>query len=305
MLLPTRRWTTSCDRLVEQLRPGDELLVLCDRPTDAVAVDPPAPAPGTRVEVVPVGDPDGCSGKAHALAVGLSRATDDLVVLTDDDVERGPAWLSTMVRLASDHGAASATPVFLADGSGWWRLFEPAMVTLGSSPICRYGGAWGGGVAFARDRLDEDRFRRDLERTVSDDALLWDCLEEVHTSPAVVNEVRVGGGAREVRDRLVRFVLTYRFWLPRATLALWGLWLVFLVALLVAPVLTAVGVTALALVAYRSLGVRRRTWLLAVPAALVLPVVLADAWLRPRFRWGGRRYAWRGRFDVSVEARAG
>jgi len=301
VLLPTREWTDSCAALASQLGPGDELLVLCDRPTDPVARDPPDPAdaPDGSIEVVPTGDPEACSGKAHALAVGLDRARDDLVVLTDDDVERDPDWFSRLVGLAREHGAASATPVFVGEGLSW-LLVEPVMTALGSALICRYGGAWGGGVAFERDRLDEARYRRDLERTVSDDALLWDALGDVHTTPSFVNVVRVPGDAASVRERFTRFVLTYRYWLPRATLALWALVAGFVALALVAPFVAAGVATAGAAYAYRYLGLRRRTWLLAFPSVLFLPVFLASAWLVPSFTWGGRKYRWRGRFDVAV-----
>jgi glycosyltransferase involved in cell wall biosynthesis len=213
VLLPTHRWTPSCAALARQLAPGDELLVLCDRPTDPVAAAPPTSSDGT-VEVVPVGNPDGCSGKANALAVGLDRASDDLLVLTDDDVERDGDWLDRIKRLARRHGAASATPAFVSS-SPRWQLFEPVMLTLGSALLCRYGGAWDGGVAFERERIDEARFRAGLKRTVSDDALLWSMLETVHTTPTFVSRVRVPGGRKQVRDRIVRFMLTYRYFLPR------------------------------------------------------------------------------------------
>jgi hypothetical protein len=204
----------SVDALARQLAPDDELLVLCDRPTDPVAAAPPTNASEGTVEVVPVGNPDGCSRKANALAVGLEHASDELLVLTDDDVEHDADWLARLKRLARQHGAASATPAFVSS-SPRWQLFEPVMLTLGSALLCRYGGAWGGGVAFERERIDEARFRAGLKRTVSDDALLWSMLETVHTTPTFVSRVRVPGGRKQVRNCIVRFMLTYRYFLPR------------------------------------------------------------------------------------------
>lgn len=300
VLLPTRRWTDSCADLLAQLRPTDELLVLCDRDDDPVVDQVPTETTPARVEVVAVGEPRHGSGKAHALAVGLGRASEDLVVLTDDDVDRQADWLERLTRAARAHGAASATPVFVGEGVGW-RLVEPMMTTLGSGSICRYGGAWGGGVAFERDRLDEAAFRRDLERTISDDALLWARLDGVHTTPALVNRVRIPRDAGAVRDRVVRFLLTYRYWLPRATAALWLLSVLVVGLAVFAPLPIVLGVTTLAFGAYRYLGVERRTWLLAFPAALLLPIVLAWAVAVPTFEWGGRRYRWTGRFDVRIE----
>lgn len=302
VLLPTHRWTPSCDALARQLDADDELLVLCDRPTDPVALDPPSIPQNAAVEVVPVGSPEECSGKANALAVGLERASDDLIVLTDDDVERDVDWLSQLKRLAHQHGAASATPTFVSP-SPRWKCFEPVMMTLGSALLCRYGGAWGGGVAFERDCIDEDRFCGKLRRTVSDDALLWSMLETIHTTPAFVSLVRVPGGKKQVRDRIVRFVLTYRYFLPRAMVALWVFSTLLLAVTVVVPFASAIGTTVLAALAYRYLGVERRTWLFAFPAFLSLPVILAAAWFQPTFDWGGRRYVWRDRFDVTVSER--
>lgn len=316
VLLPTTEWTPSCETLRGQLDVGDELLVLCDDPADPVARDPPA---DDAVRVVPVGDPDGCSGKSHALAVGLGEVGDDhdVLVLTDDDVERDAAWLATLTDAAREHGAVSATPVFVGDG--WWRLLEPAMATFGSALLCAYGGVWGGGVAFERDRLDLDGYRRDLERTVSDDALLWDRLGEasasdgeggtgerdasggVYTSPDLVNRVAVPGDLGSVRERFARFALTYRYWLPRATAALWVLLVAFCLLAVVSPAAAAGVATLAAYRSYRYLGLERRTWLLAFPSAFCLLLALAAAWLRPSFAWGGRRYRWTGRFDVTVE----
>ncbi|HET7323141.1 MAG TPA: glycosyltransferase [Halococcus sp.] len=299
VLLPTHRWTPSCAALARQLDPGDELLVLCDHQTDPVATDPPTAPPNTTIEIVPVGDPEHCSGKANALAAGLERANDDLLVFTDDDVERDDEWLSRLKRLAHQHGAASVTPAFVSS-SVQWRLAEPVMMGLGSALLCRYGGVWGGGVAFERDQLDEETFRSDLRRTVSDDALLWSMLDTVHTTPAFVSRVRVPGGRKQVRDRVTRFVLTYRYFLPRAVVGLWVLLTMLLAITALRPLVSVIGITALAALGYRYLGIDRRTWLLAFPAFLLLPFVLVSVWFRPRFDWGGRHYVWRERFDVTV-----
>jgi len=301
VLLPTHRWTPSCAALADQLGADDELLVLCDAPDDPVARDPPEPPTTGTLTVVPTGEPTAGSGKAHALAVGLERASQPLVVMTDDDVPRSSDWLARLEDVAEERVAASVTPVFIGDDPTWW-LVEPATVLLVSAPFCRYGGAWGGGVAFDRRALDESRLRRDLERTVSDDALLWTALDGVYTTTDLVDAVPVDGERERLRDRLTRWVLTFRFFLPRATLAAWALCCALWAAAIVAPLATTLVTTAVALVVYRYLGVDRWTWLLALPSLLVFPFVLTRAWLDPTFRWGGRRYRWTGRFDVAVLA---
>ena len=43
VLLPTMEWNTACEQLAAQLKPNDELLVVCDSERDPVAGhDPPA-----------------------------------------------------------------------------------------------------------------------------------------------------------------------------------------------------------------------------------------------------------------------
>jgi len=85
VLLPTVEWTPACDDLTAQLRDGDQLLVICDSESDPVAGrDPPE-----NVEILTAGEPEGCSGKANAMAHGMERAANDRFVWTDADYERG------------------------------------------------------------------------------------------------------------------------------------------------------------------------------------------------------------------------
>lgn len=302
VLLPTREWTPSCGTLAAQLAAEDELWILCDRPDDPVARHPPELETAAAVEVLPAGPPEGSSGKAHALAAGLEASDGLVVILTDDDVDRDQAWLARLKRLVREHGAVSMTPVFVGSGPVG-MLAEPLLATFVSVTIARYGGVWGGGVAFDRCRIDEASFRRDLERTVSDDALLWDALGEVYTDCTLANDVRLPDDPGDVFHCLVRFVLTFCYWLPRATAGVSVLSLVFLVLLALGTPFALAIASGLAARSYRCLGVERRTWLLAAPAALFLPVVVTRAVLNPTFRWGDRRYAWTGRFRVRVESR--
>ncbi len=66
------------------------------------------------------------------------------------------------------------------------------------------------------------------------------------------------------------------------------------------PLLAAVVLTGGVALVYRSLGVRRPAVLLAYPAALFQASLLVYAVARRTFVWGGRRYRWRGRHDVTV-----
>jgi cellulose synthase/poly-beta-1,6-N-acetylglucosamine synthase-like glycosyltransferase len=132
VVLPTRRWTAACTELADQIRPDDELLLVCDRPDDPV-VDAAA---GSAAEVVVAGEPTGCSAKCHALAAGLERATGAVIVCTDADFEHGPAWLSRV----------------LAHPAGTRRLDRPRARERGAADEAVRG-------ARRRRRRDDDAFR--------------------------------------------------------------------------------------------------------------------------------------------------
>ena len=62
----------------------------------------------------------------------------------------------------------------------------------------------------------------------------------------------------------------------------------------------AVLLTVLHLVVNEILGVRRWTAVLAYPAVFVFVLLIMYGLARRTFVWGGRRYRWRGKFDVTV-----
>lgn len=294
VVVPTRRWTSACAEILEQASAEDEVIFVCDTANDPVAMRDPAGA-----DIIVAGEPTASSGKAHALACGLERATHDRLICTDDDFDHGEDWLASMKQLGERHGTVAAVPLFVSEDPRWW-LIEPAFVVLGSLPMYRWGGVWGGGVSFDRRKLDFDGFLHDLRRTVSDDALLWEYLGEVTTTPELVSMVPVDGRPKIVLDRLTRFVRTFAFYVERGTfLALVGSLVVVLVSLL-APVLSALVLTIAVLLVYRHLGLDRRTYLLAYPAFVFAPLWIALGLIRREFDWGGRRYRWTGKFEVRV-----
>jgi hypothetical protein len=60
VLLPTTRWNDACGEVTDQLREGDELLVIHDDDGDPVAGRTDTPE---GVRFVAAGDPDRCSGE--------------------------------------------------------------------------------------------------------------------------------------------------------------------------------------------------------------------------------------------------
>lgn len=294
VLLPTVEWTPACEAVAEGLGPEDELLVLCDRPTDPVASHAP---PG--VEVCVAGEPEGCAGKANALAHGIERARHDRLVWTDADFDRGPDWLDRLVEAGERHGPATAIPFF--HGGGLWAVLEPWYVLVLTLPF--YLGladdwVWGGGVTFTRSEVDVDALATDLRRVISDDGLLGRRLDAAHAVRSMVTPVAVPGDPRSVWHRHVRFARIAHLYYGATGGGVAVVAAVLGLAAL-AP-LVAVGlVTAVAGLAYALVGIRRPTFLLAPLGIVVLPLLLPTV-LRTEFAWAGRRYRVDGPFDVTV-----
>ena len=317
VLLPTVRWTEACSEVAAQLDGRDELLVICDTDDDPVAErrggeggaerDDDGGTEGEReelpdgVRVVLAGEPEGCSGKANAIAVGMEAAERDRIVWTDDDFRHPPGWLAELNADYDRRGPTTEVPVFVgADPLG--RFFEPAYVIGGTLPVSRGEIAWGGAVVFERDDLGdgEAAFLRDLRRTVSDDGTLAEHLDV--SAADRTRAVAAGGSPRKSLERFVRFFQITRRHAPLVTAVNVCLSVGLASLCLLAPVAGVALVTALAGAAYARFGVRRATFLLAGPSVIVSPVFLAYALARRTFVWGGRRYRWRSMFDVDVDS---
>ncbi len=298
VLLPTVRWTDACEEVAELLGPDDELLVIADTETDPVAER--AQRGGglpDGVRIVLAGEPTGCSGKANAIAAGMDAAAHERIVWTDDDFHHPPDWLDRLHADYERQGPTTERPAFVGrDPLG--VLLEPAYLIGGTLPVAAGGIVWGGAVIFERGDIDEAAFLAELRRSLSDDGTLSEHLEV--TAADRTRVVPAGGSVRESLERFVRFLWITRYYAPVAT----GINLLLAVALaaacLVAPLPTLVGLTLVSAATYRWVGVRRSTFLLAGPAVLASPPLLAYALGRRTFVWAGRRYRWNGKYDVDV-----
>ena len=144
----------------------------------------------------------------------------------------------------------------------------------------------------------EAAFLRDLRRTISDDGTLSAYLS---VTPADrTRSVSAGGSPRESLERFVRFFWIVRFHAPRAAAASIALALGCVIVCLLAPVIGVTLITGIGGAVYARFGIRRATFLLTAPSALVAPLVIAYAVTRRTFVWGGRRYRWRSLFDVTI-----
>jgi len=294
VLLPTLSWTDACDEVASQLATADELFVICDHADDPVA-ERDGLADG--VEVVVAGDPDGCSGKANAIDVGMERASHERIVWTDDDFHHPEDWLDTLAADYEEHGPVSEVP-FFRGRDPLAVLLEPTNVFGGTLLTWLGDVAWGGGVIFERDDLDVEAFRADLRRTISDDGTLGEHLPV--TTRKRVREVPAGGRLRSTLERYVRFIKTVRFHAPGLSVFNVVSLVATAAAFVFAPVVTTVGFTAMYGAIYAAFGIRRWTFMLALPAMLANIPLMGYALARRTFVWGGRRYRWRRMFDVGI-----
>jgi hypothetical protein len=293
VLLPTVAWTDACDEVADQLGPEDELLVVHDDETDPVAGRSPLPE---QVRLVAAGDPEGCSGKANAIAAGMEAARHDRIVWTDDDFHHPPEWLEGLHEAYRRHGPTTELPVFVGRDP-LAVLLEPVYALGGTLGTYAGDHAWGGAVVFERDDLDEEAFRSDLRRTISDDGLLGD-----HTEVTAVRrgrEVPMGGSLRQTLERHVRFNQIFATHDPAAAKLSFGGLLAVLAGCVLVPWL-AVLLTGLVAAVYAAFGIRRLSALLAVPALVASVPLGVYALARETFVWGGRRYRWHAKFDVEV-----
>ncbi len=296
VLLPTIDGTTACDELCAQLEAEDELLVICDQPDDPVArwaEDTP-----DTVRLLVAGEPTACSGKANAIAAGMEAATHDRLVWTDDDFFHPPDWLE---RLAADYdrqGPISELPIFVGHDPLGITL-EP-LYSVSMAAFYADNTAWAGAVIFDRSDLDERSFLRDLRRTVSDDGLLTERVDIT-----TVKRTRCPDNGSRFATTLsnhVRYTKIFRHHEPfllGVNALIGGL---LTAGLLLFPIPIGVLLTLSTAGIYAYFGIRRWTFLLAVPSVLLLLPPLVYALTRRTFTWSGRRYRWNNKFNVSVES---
>lgn len=296
VILPTTGWNDACEEIAAQLRSGDELLVVCDAAAESVAEridDRP-----DEVRLVVAGEPEGCSGKANAIAAGMEAAERDRLVWSDDDYRHPPDWLDGLRRDYERYGPTTEVPVFVGQDPLAVAL-EPTHVISGTLAVSLADVPWGGSLVFERDDIDEAAFLADLRRTVSDDGLLMEYVDV--TSVDRTRRVEIGGSVRETLENQVRFAKIVRYHEPAGAVGQFVLGTVLAVGCVLFPLPALALLTVAMAGVYAALGVRRWTFLAAYPVAVAAIPLLVYGLVRRTFVWGGRRYRWRGKFDVSVE----
>ncbi|WP_396613837.1 glycosyltransferase (plasmid) [Haloferax sp. S1W] len=294
IILPTTRWTDACAELAAQLGDSDELLVIHDGANDPVTERADYPE---GVRLIAAGEPEYCSGKANAIAAGMEAARHERLVWTDDDFHHPPDWLATCSADYDEYGPVSEVPYFVGRDP-LSVLLEPLYAAAGSLPLSLGNQIWGGAVMFERGDIDEAAFLDDLRRTVSDDGLLMEYLQVTNVGRTRI--VPIGGTIREAVERPVRWTQILRWHFPGAIAGTVLVSLLVLAGAILAPLYAAAVLTVLHLAVNELLGVRRWTAVLAYPAVFVFVPLLLYGLIRRTFVWGGRRYRWCGKFDVTV-----
>ncbi|UPM41706.1 glycosyltransferase family 2 protein [Halocatena salina] len=294
VLLPTTRWTDACGELATQLRDSDELLICHDDEDDPVTEREEHPE---GIRFIAAGEPEGCSGKANAIAAGMEAARHDRLVWTDDDFHHPSDWLATFSADYETHGPVSEVPYFVGRDP-LSMLLEPLYASACSLPLTLGNQIWGGAVMFERADIDESAFLDELRRTVSDDGLLMEHLQVTNVGRTRI--VPIGGTIHEAVERPVRWTQILRWHFPGAIAGTFLLSLLVLAGAVLAPIYAAAGLTVLHLAVNEVLGVRRWTAVLAFPAVFMFVPLVLYGLVRRTFVWSGRRYRWHGKFDVTV-----
>lgn len=295
IILPSPCWTTACQEVAEQLGPEDELLVVCDDSTDSVAErDSDLP---NNVELVYAGEPQGCSGKANAIIVGMRASEHDRIVWTDNDFHHPPDWLKQLHIDYEKHGPVTEVP-FFAGRDPLAVLLEPIYAIGGTFGTYAGDIAWGGAVMFDRSDLDVDGFLQDLNQSVSDDGVLTDHLKVTPLRRTRI--VPAGGSLRETLERQVRFTQIVRYHDPTGFVSMVAIASLSTLGALLYPLPALVFLTLIQFGIYTAFGVRRWTFLLAYPATLVQVPLFVYGLVRRTFVWGGRQYRWHSKYNVEI-----
>ncbi|MEA1930386.1 MAG: glycosyltransferase [Euryarchaeota archaeon] len=294
VILPTVRPTDVVDEIATQLAAEDELLVVCDTESDPIGgtVD----SLPEEVRLVVAGEPEGCSGKANAIAAGMAAADNERLVWTDDDFHHPPEWLGDLQEDYDRQGPTTEMPYFVGRDP-LSKLLEPMYMMGATAGLTLIDKPWGGAVIFERDDLDEAAFVNDLRQTVSDDGLLGAYLDV--TPVKRVRRVEVGGTVSESLERNTRFMQIVQYFSPYPDVTV-PLSTLYFTCCLLFPVPAALLSTAAMAAVYAYFGVFRWTVLLTYPGLIAqFPLLLYG--LSRSFVWGGRRYHWPERFEVIVE----
>ena len=299
IVLPTRTWGDCCDQLARQLTDDDELIVVCDDDEDPVRRSAAATA-ATNVSVVAAGDPSQCSGKANAVAAGIEHASSERIVCTDDDFERSAEWLRCVESHLEHDEAVTTYPKFLSDGLNVWTCFEPALHAAIVVQAARGTYSWGGLFAFDRSTTDTEALVSDLRRTVSDSAAFERHFDSITVATDLSPEVPIGGELSVLCSRIQRFLRRFVLFSPGAAAVVTAASATYAAFLAALPAVV-VPTTLLGFAAFYVRERLRRLSFLCAPLALVLiaPLV-AIAWRKKDFEWGGRRYVWNDKFDVTI-----
>lgn len=295
IILPTTEWTSACDDLLGQVKPEDEFIIVCDHETDPVVEK----ARDEDVRIEAAGEPEGCSGKANAVAAGLEASEDEIIICTDGDFDRDDDWRDQMVDNVEEHGAASTIPFFQIK-SFVGNLLDAPVLLFGLSIFLTGTPIWGGALGFKRSDVDIEAMNADLRQTVADDLLMGHYIDDVYFDTSLTTAVPVDGSADSYLNRGIRFMRGIWYYSPMDIIAVLVSNAIFVAITILNPIAAFIGTTAVSGLAYWYLGYRRWTFLLAFPGFFASILMTLYGLAHTTFTWHGRRYKWASKFDVEV-----
>jgi hypothetical protein len=226
----------------------------------------------------------------------MKASENNRVVWTDDDYKHPDNWLEKMNQDCNHYGAVSELPFFTGKN----------FLTVVSEPIYAFtmlmaylnNQVWGGSVIFDRDGFDEEKFLKELQKTVGDDVLLSEHLES--KTMMRTHHVEIDKTPRDSLERTARFVKHVRYHEPLQTGLLTATSFLLAAAAITYPIISFAASTVFFLTVYLSMGRKRPTFLLGYLALIILPFFLFYGLLRKTFVWQGRRYKYNSKLDVEI-----
>jgi ceramide glucosyltransferase len=311
--------------------PGEvETLFVLDDASDPAlplvrrAVEERRGEPAARVDVLFAGaPPPGHTGKLHAMAVGVARASGELIAFADSDTRPDRALLRVLVETllaAPDVGDCFAPVVMRGRPRSIGDVAHSLLVNAWYGPAAALETGPGGELPFIMGQVM--LFRRSTLRAIGgvecavgqlvDDMWIGRCVAEAglrnvmvtHPLPIIAGGMSVGAFLRLFR----RWLLFSRGGLPRAfTRRNWLRGVTYFACLATLAVALADGAWPAALLAalaalgwgasqlelaarFSSAAIPRRYGWVVLLLPLVAPFLFVSSWLYPRVAWRGRSY---------------
>lgn len=295
VIIPTLSWTSACEQVYQQLDDGDELIAVCDSESDPLSKqDTPS-----DIKVLVAGEPEGCSGKCNALAEALEQAAREHVVCTDADFQHPEGWLDE-VKNSLEENEFVTTMNFFKSRKLTGKILEPGYLMGVFTGTYLGAGAWGGLMAFNKDRAPLDDITDQLRRTLSDDLLIGQFFQDQILNTSNFAVVDTQGGFKDALKTYKRFARSIYLMDPKMFYIPFIGVLTYLLFLVSSPVLGLLLPVLIAGLLYANFGVKRLTFLLAPLSIFLVTILVLWGAHSEKIEWNGRTYRWKDKLEVEV-----